>query len=128
MEETYKVSYMQWLHFFLFLILAYKDLFDQLPNLKGTIDERRLALDRLLYESFRFKRFKLIEELTAYKNSLVEQKASSESGVNGLTSQSETKPEKTVKNPSKTGTNKTLDKKLKTDKKVKKVVNQSGKT
>lgn len=57
----------------------YTELFRQLSILQGDVAEKRMVLDRVIYEAYRFKRMAMVDRLTSYKESL-----SSSSHTNGV--------------------------------------------
>lgn len=54
----------------------YRELFELLDSLQGTLDQKSHVLDRTIYESYRFKRQQLADKLLQYKNDLVNGKSS----------------------------------------------------
>lgn len=48
------------------------ELFKQLTNLVGTLEDRQSTLDRVIYEAYRFKRLPLADRLMKYKECLTD--------------------------------------------------------
>ncbi|XP_067950033.1 integrator complex subunit 6-like isoform X2 [Watersipora subatra] len=48
----------------------HSELFKQLSNIQGSVEERRWILDRVIYEAYRFKRLSLADRLIKYKETI----------------------------------------------------------
>ena len=54
------------------MLTDHSELFKQLPNIKGELEEKRWMLDRIIYEAYRFKRSRLADRLLDYKAKLTD--------------------------------------------------------